>query len=278
MEPGTITMKIAPYSPEWFKAHAENFTASDAWKIMSNPKGKSPLQRFEDHAVKLAEMEAKYNNLPQAKLTLKSNVKLSEKIEAYKKEYMILHEKRNDIHLSETAETYILEKVHGKLTGMVKAGIDNASTQWGIENEPLAKKWYSKITGHVLLEPFLEFHPTIEGLSCTPDSPIDPEGLAEFKCPANGANHLKHWLISSDEYMKEKHDDHYWQCMAQMNIMGQPWNDFVSFDPRIDNDRGMFIYRLHYNEQDGQEMEKRMIAARGLFNDYYNLFSKGSEA
>jgi hypothetical protein len=276
MESATISSssRIAPYSPEWFMLRQGCFTGSEAYKLMTDPRGKSPLQKFEEHALKLAEMEAKYQAIPEAKLIQKASINLKTKIEASLVQYKILHEKKNDFHISDTAETYILQKVHEKLTGQIKQGIDNFATQWGVENEPKAKYWYSQITGRILLEPFLEFHPVIEGFSCTPDAPIDPEGLCEIKCPFNGENHLKHWLISSDEYLKEKHDDHYWQMMSQMEIMEQPFCDFVSFDPRINNDRGMFIYNLQYNEQDAALLRDRVIIARSLFNDYYNLFSQ----
>lgn len=271
-------LKIVPHSPEWFRIHCENFTGSEAWKLLTNPRGKSPLQRFEDHAVKLAQMEAKFSKVLPEKMGLKSNISLKARIDKNLETYKILNEKKNDFHFSDTAETYILEKVHGKLTGISASGIDNAATQWGIEHEPVAKVWYTRITGRELLESYMEFHPTIEGFSCTTDAPIVPEGILEIKCPYNGSNHLKHWLISSDDYMKEKHENHYWQMTSQMNILGQPWGDFVSFDPRINNDRGMFIYRLEYNEDDGKLLEERIIRARELFNDYFSLFSQGAAA
>jgi len=266
--------RIAPYSPEWWSLRHGCFTGSEIWKLMTEPKGKSPKQKFEEHAVKLAESEARYNNIPDSKLNQKSSTNLKAKIEKYVKEYAILNEKKNDCHISDTAETYILEKVHEKLTGKAKMGVDNFATQWGVEHEPLAKKWYAKITGNVLEEPYMKFHDTIEGFSCTPDAFGSIVPLSEFKCPANGANHLKHWLISSDEYFKDFHPAYYWQCVAQMNIFSKDRIDFVSFDPRIDNDRGMFIYTMDINEEDAEKMEKKVLSARELYNDYYNLFNQ----
>lgn len=262
---------IIPYSPEWFKLRLGTFTGSEIYKLMCSGRGKSPLQRFEDCKNNIAELQSKYAS-PE-KLGLKSNIKLKEKIEHIRKEYLILDEKKNDLHISDTAETYILEKVHEKLTGIVKSGVDNFATQWGVEYEPLAKKWYSKLTGNNLQEPFMQFHPSIEGFSCTPDALGDLVPLAEFKCPANGANHLKHWLISDDRYFLENHPDKYWQCTSQMTIFEKDELDFVSFDPRIDSNRGMMIYNLKLNEDHKILLEDRVKATRVLYNDYLKLFT-----
>jgi len=174
--------------------------------------------------------------------------------------------------ISKTAETYILEKVHEKITGLVKQGVDNYSTQWGIEHEPLAAKWYAKITNNIIHDPCLCLHEDIDGFSCTPDYFVNSDGLTEIKCPANGANHLKHCFISSDEYFKKEHPEYYWQCMAQMHITKREWCDFVSFDPRINSNIGMFIYRLKYDAEQGKKLESKVTEAREVYNSYLLAF------
>jgi len=54
--------------------------------------------------------------------------------------------------LSKTAETYILEKVWEKLSGEVKQGINNFATEFGNDNEPIAKKFYTSVTGNEIKE------------------------------------------------------------------------------------------------------------------------------
>lgn len=263
---------VIPYSPDWWKLRHGCFTGSEAYKLMSEPKGKSPFEKWDDAVNKLREFEVKYKTA--ANKELKSIKTLAVKIEHKKAEVELLNEKKNDYHFSETAETYILEKVHEKLTGIVKNGVDNFSTQWGIEHEPLAKKWYGKLTGNELTEPVMRFHETLEGFSCTPDAFGSITPLSEFKCPANGANHLKHWLINSDEYFKDNHSNYYWQCTSQMVIFKENKLDFVSFDPRINNDKGMFIHNMKLNDEDMQLLESRIAISRELYNDYLNLFSQ----
>lgn len=176
--------------------------------------------------------------------------------------------------LSDTALTYILEKVHEKITNIAKMGIDNFATQWGVEHEPLAARWYGKTTGYTLSDTFLCFHETIEGFSCTPDRFVNSDGLAEIKCPANGANHLKHCFITKNEYFKKEHKEYYWQIIAQLSITKKVWCDLVSFDPRINNAFGMFIYRVEDVMADIDILETKVKKAREVYNGYLETFLK----
>lgn len=210
--------RIEPYSPDWFKLRCGTFTASEIWKLMTEPRNKKD-------------------------------------------------------QFSKTAETYILEKVHEKITGQVKNGINNYATEWGIDNEPLALNWYAKLTKNELHDSYLVFDNT-DWFSCTPDRFVNTDGLVEVKCPANGSNHFKHCFITTDEYFKSEHPEYYWQCMAQMAICKRDWVDFVSFDPRVDTNLGMFIYRLKRNEDEIGFMYSKLNSAKALFESYYELFSK----
>lgn len=214
---GLIT-RVQPHTKEWFDLRCGTFTASEIWKLMTDPRSKKDL-------------------------------------------------------LSKTAETYILEKVHEKVTGKIKMGVDNFSTMWGVEHEPLALKWYGKLTGHDMQDSYLVFHETIEGFSCTPDQFVNEDGLCEVKCPANGANHLKHCFITASEYMKQEFPEYYWQVTAQMLITGRKWCDFVSFDPRIPGTFGMFIYRVELNEIDAALLEDRVKNARSIFHGYLEVYA-----
>ena len=213
---------ITPYSPEWFKARCGTFTASEIYKLMTEPRLK-------------ADKEAG--------------------------------------NLSEGANTYVLEKVHEKLTGITKVGIDNHATQWGVENEPLSLKWYGIKTGNKVEDSYLCYKDGLEGFSCTPDGFVNDDGLIETKSPWNGANHIKHCFITTDEGFKSEHPNYFWQCQAQMLITGRKWCDYVSFDPRIDSSLGLFIYRLHANEECHRMLIDKVTKARTYFNDIYTLFS-----
>lgn len=174
--------------------------------------------------------------------------------------------------ISKTAETHIIEKVWEALSGLTVSGIDNFATEWGNTNEPIAKQWYGKLTGIEVQSAPLVYMPDLEGFVGSPDGYVGEDGIIEIKCPYNGANHLKHCFITNDEYFKSEHPEYYWQCQSYMMLTGRNWTDFVSFDPRIDTDFGLFIYRLKYNAEDCEELKSRIIKARELFKGYYESF------
>lgn len=174
--------------------------------------------------------------------------------------------------ISKTAETYIIGKVWEALSNLSISGVDNYATEWGNEHEPLAKKWYTKLTGNEVESAPLVFKNGLEGFTGTPDGFVGEDGIIEIKCPYNGANHLKHCFISNDEYFKKEHAEYYWQIQSYLFLTGRKWCDFISFDPRIESDLGFFTYRLVANESDFELLEKKVKEARVLFNEYLETF------
>jgi len=261
---------IEPYSPEWWRARIGTFTGSEAWKLMSEPRGKTYAQLYNETIESINDKKAKYRAIKnKATKTAIKTIESIIKLEYYAES---LENCKDELQLSETANTYILDKVWEVLSDTCKQGVDNFATQWGIENEPLARKWYSKKTGFDVQDPYLCFSKEVNGLSCTPDNFVNEDGLAEIKCPYNGANHLKHCFITTDEYFKNEHSDYYWQCQTQMFITGRVWCDFVSFDPRINSPLGFFKYRLEANEEDHFLIKKKVSKARELFDGYLISF------
>lgn len=175
--------------------------------------------------------------------------------------------------ISKTAETYIIGKVWEALSGQCISGVDNFATEWGNDNEPIAKKFYTKLTGNDIGIAPLVYKNDLKGFTGTPDGYVGEDGLIEIKCPFNGANHLKHCFITTDEYFKAEHTEYYWQCQSYMLLTGRKWCDFVSFDPRINSDLGLFIYRLAFNEEDCNDLVDAVNKARELYNEYYKLFN-----
>ena len=209
---------IEIYSPEWFINRQGNFTGSEVWKIMTEPRSK-----------------------------------------------------KDD--LSKTAETYILEKVWEKLSGEVKQGINNFATEFGNENEPIAKKFYQSVTGNEIKESLMLYSNEIEGLTGSPDGLIGEDGLIEIKCPFNGANHLRHCFITDEESLLNEVPEYYYQMQCYMLLSNRNWCDFVSFDPRIISDLGLFIFRLNRNDEVIEKMKAKVIIARELFNKYFESFN-----
>ncbi len=209
---------IEIYSATWWQQRCGNFTGSEVWRLMSEPRSKKDV-------------------------------------------------------LSKTAETYILEKVWEKLSGEVKQGINNFATEFGNEHEPTAKKFYTSVTGNEIIDSKLLYSNEIEGLTGSPDGLVGDEGMIEIKCPFNGANHLRHCFITDEETMLSEIPEYYYQMQCYMLLSGRKWCDFVSFDPRIISDLGLFIFRVNANEEVHAKMKEKVMVARDLFNKYFESFN-----
>lgn len=178
--------------------------------------------------------------------------------------------------LSETAKGYILEKVVQEMNGFIP-DFDNAATRWGNDTEPDAKMWYQTKTGNRIAD--IQFAAVNDFYGGSPDSAIidlslcdkdDQDvinGALEIKCPYNSTNHLKHCLIDGPVYFRDKHPEYYWQCLSHMITLDVGFCDFVSFDPRIDHEIGLFIYRLHKDEEDALFLIDRIERANYYKNE-----------
>lgn len=165
---------------------------------------------------------------------------------------------KND--LTDTAKTYLLERV-SEIFGAESVTQGNAATDWGTQWEPTAIEYYTEKTGNQVQA--ASFMPYNEVYGGSPDGLVQPKGIVEVKCPHNSANHFKHSLISSDEDFKKKKPDYYYQCMSNMICAKADWCDFISFDPRVDTEYTIFIYRLYRNDDEIKNMLERLeIAAK----------------
>lgn len=152
--------------------------------------------------------------------------------------------------LSETAKTYIMEKIAEEMGGFIPE-INAKAMEWGIENEPLAKQWYTAQTGNEIKNTgFIEHIPFYGG---SPDGTVfdnGQKGAIEIKCPYNSVNHFWNCMIKDAGALKSDHPEYYWQCISHIICLSVEWCDFVSFDPRIDHAVGLHIFRLNRNEED----------------------------
>lgn len=154
--------------------------------------------------------------------------------------------------LSQTAITYALDLIAESMTGERKE-FSSAATDWGNFYEPMAVQAYSELTGNSVLECGFVRHKDI-ATGASPDGVIGLDGTLEIKCPYNTSNHLQNKL--SGEVPK----DYIWQVQGQMWVLGTEWNDFVSFDPRIDDiNAGISIVRVYRDEEMINKLESSII-------------------
>ena len=159
---------------------------------------------------------------------------------------------------SETAKTYLLEKVC-ELYGGVTEPATGAALSWGTDLEPVAIEHYEKLVD-VKVEK-ASFIPIGEYYGGSPDGTITPDGIIEVKCPFKSANHFKHGMINTVEKFKKIAPNYYWQCVSNMVCAKAKWCDFISFDPRVQEEYRMFIFRLELDLSEAVLVEDRVYAA-----------------
>ena len=160
--------------------------------------------------------------------------------------------------LSETAKTYLLEKVSESLGGFA-ASATGPALGWGTDLESMGSEVYGEKTGYkVDRASFMVVNDYYGG---SPDGLVAPDGIIEIKCPYNSANHFKHGLIKTDADFKKIAPSYYYQCISNIICAKAQWCDFISFDPRVDPKYTMFIYRLNRNESEVENMLARVEIA-----------------
>lgn len=149
--------------------------------------------------------------------------------------------------LTETAKTYLLEKV-SELLGGTKAPAVGAALDWGTDLEESAIAFYERKTENVVEK--ASFIPFGNNAGGSPDGLVPASnGIIEVKCPFNSANHFKHGLIKSNEDFKKAKPEYYWQCVMNMIVAEADYCDFISFDPRVNPDYIMFVHKVTKTEE-----------------------------
>ncbi len=160
--------------------------------------------------------------------------------------------------LTETAKTYLLEKVCELYGGVTEPAVGAALT-WGTDLEPVAIEHYEKLA-KVKVDK-ASFIPVGDYYGGSPDGLIPKEGIIEVKCPFKSANHFKHGMINSAEKFKKIAPNYYWQCVSNMVCAEAKWCDFISYDPRVKEEYRMFIFRLELTEEDKLAITDRVKVA-----------------
>lgn len=146
---------------------------------------------------------------------------------------------------------YKAEIIAERLTGLPTESFTSGAMQWGIDHEAEARAIYATITGKEVTETGLVKHKTIKA-GASPDGLVGSDGLIEIKCP-NTATHIMTLL---SEVAPKKY---YAQMQGQMWITGRKWCDFVSYDPRLDPKRAIFITRVERDDDYIESLEDAVL-------------------
>lgn len=222
--------------PEWYSDRLGKFTASEFHKLMSG--GRRDMTPEE-----LAEEKAKGGK-----------------------------RKTIDTLFGETALSYIDAKVTEILTN--GTGCDygfqgNKATEWGEYWEPIAKEKFIEKVG-MLVEP-CGFINISERFGGSPDGLI-LGGHIEIKCPYKPENHVQNLWLKNAQELKEKHFEYYVQC--QVNLIAVKGSEcfFVSFDPRMQNEKlQMKIIPVPKDNELIEEIQMRYTEALKTLKQKINL-------
>ena len=164
---------------------------------------------------------------------------------------------RNGETLSKTAQSFIYEKAAEILTGYSKP-VYGDSLEWGITNEADAfhmfadndfNEWTYYGGDTYVFIPYGEY----SGYS--PDG-LSSDAILEIKCPYNSGIHLKNFNIYDADSLKQIHPEYYWQMQLGMLATDLDYGYFVSYDPRMPQEKQMHIAEIERHEVEFELNEK----------------------
>lgn len=153
---------------------------------------------------------------------------------------------------SKTAQTYMMELIGERLTGMTSDEIKSKYLDWGNEHEPLARVTYTWQTGLAVAQTGFVRHPELEWVGASPDGLVGDEGIVEIKCPYTPKAHLS--TILSGEVPSE----YVWQVQGNLWVTGRKWCDFISFHPRMPEDLQLYVLRVPRDEDMIEDLDRKV--------------------
>lgn len=133
-------------------------------------------------------------------------------------------------NLSETALTYVNEKVAETLTGMAKQNSYAYPLVYGKETEAQAIEAFCNKTGFVWDE--IGFVAFGEHAGGSPDGIINDTDILEVKCPFAIDTQVDYLQLTDQWDLMRLKPAYYWQCMSNLLFTHKSKAHFVSYDPR----------------------------------------------
>lgn len=137
--------------------------------------------------------------------------------------------------LSDTAMTYVFEKVAEIMTGQCKQQGYAFPLVYGKEQEPNAIEHFCRVTGLQWRE--VGFFPFGDHAGGSPDGEIGDNAILEVKCPYDQSKQLEYLMLTDQWDLKRMFREYYWQCMANLLFTEKQECHFVTYDPRYQDER-----------------------------------------
>jgi len=176
----TATRWITQNTDEWDQVRVGRFTASELWRLMVEPKGKTD---------------------------------------------------KDSGKLSETALSYVQEKVAEVLTGLPKQQGYAFPLVWGSEKEPEAIEYFTERTGLTVEK--VGFFTYTDHAGGSPDGFIGEDAILEVKCPYDPGKQVDYLMLTDQWDLKRHFREYYWQCQANLLFTEREVCHFITYDPRM---------------------------------------------
>lgn len=172
--------------------------------------------------------------------------------------------------ISKTAESYVFVKLAEVLTNGSSRDfqqVDTKQMKWGHHWEGEARYLYEKRTGaRVDLVGFIEMDEYFGG---SPDGLVGDDGGIEIKCPYTSETHARYLMMEEPKDLLNLKPEYYAQIQANMLVTGREWFDFVSFDPRMAQDKTrLFVLRIPRDEGYIERIKEALKAAVDALQKY----------
>lgn len=152
--------------------------------------------------------------------------------------YKILPPKTGKKHFTQAGETYILDIVAAYYSVPNLPQNGSKAIEWGIEQEPIARKKYEGQKFCEVKEVGLIKPTELDNYGVSVDGLVYNNGIIEIKCPFNNSNHIKHLVGSIDDKYKT-------QMQFGLYVTGRKWCDFISYNPNFTPETQLYIKRFY---------------------------------
>jgi putative phage-type endonuclease len=170
--------------------------------------------------------------------------------------HAVFTQPRKGCSVSKVRENYLADLLAERLTGKPSVASygddsDDGPAAWGKKTEPFARAAYNMNHTPIELAAFID-HPMIPMSGASPDGLVGTTGIVEIKCP-NTTTHLE--TVRKGVVPTR----HLAQIKWGLACTGRSWCDFISFDPRAE-DEPFFCIRVAYEPDELRSMEMGVFA------------------
>lgn len=155
--------------------------------------------------------------------------------------------------------------------------ISNKYMRWGSEHEDEAREIYETRHGVTVEQVGSVDHQDIANYACSPDGlVVESNSGIEIKCPLPKTYWEWYNTIHDAESLKAVKPEYYWQVMAQIDICGLDYVDFVPYCPLMV--KPIFEVRIARDDEAIAQMRERVMRANEVIEAQKATAAKYAEA